>query len=350
MSTSTSKVDPIAAARCLSCAIIILVGTCSLSAADDSYLGSAGGNLFQERSTSIQMLRERVYITLGKDTSHVACRFWFLNHSRETKSVVVGFPDFWSNPAGGSAPLRNFTCKVDGVEERDFGHTLQRTIFPPHNPASENGGVVGDTVEWDRNWFTWTVDFKPSDTTVIDNEYDGVWGGTVCERAFEYVLGTGNTWKGPILDGRITFDHSRLASTHFVLRERNGAKLTPSYFEDSTVYTFKGYIPQDDEAVNIWFHSYWDYDGRPQGVDCPGFYGNVTSAEQARLMRNEIYARHGYVFKDLALAKRFQRASWYRADPTFRPEALPRMEAMYVANLLKLERQLSAGGSANTSP
>jgi YARHG domain/zinc-ribbon domain len=43
---------------------------------------------------------------------------------------------------------------------------------------------------------------------------------------------------------------------------------------------------------------------------------NLTKG-QLRLARNEIYARHGYVFKSQDLQKYFSSKSWYHPDPSF---------------------------------
>lgn len=41
------------------------------------------------------------------------------------------------------------------------------------------------------------------------------------------------------------------------------------------------------------------------------------SKEQLRLARNEIYARHGYVFKSADLQKYFSNKSWYQTDTSY---------------------------------
>lgn len=41
------------------------------------------------------------------------------------------------------------------------------------------------------------------------------------------------------------------------------------------------------------------------------------SKDQLRLARNEIYARHGYVFKSADLQKYFSSKSWYHTDATY---------------------------------
>jgi hypothetical protein len=53
-------------------------------------------------------------------------------------------------------------------------------------------------------------------------------------------------------------------------------------------------------------------------------------AEDLRLLRNEIYARHGRVFKDKDLQKYFDTQSWYKPNPDFKDDQLSETE---VANL-----------------
>lgn len=43
----------------------------------------------------------------------------------------------------------------------------------------------------------------------------------------------------------------------------------------------------------------------------------TLSKGQLRLARNEIYARHGYVFKSADLQKYFSSKSWYNPDPSY---------------------------------
>lgn len=48
------------------------------------------------------------------------------------------------------------------------------------------------------------------------------------------------------------------------------------------------------------------------------FYGMY--AEDLRVLRNEIFAKHGRVFKDAKLQKYFEGQAWYKADPNFTDE------------------------------
>ncbi|MEP7077370.1 MAG: YARHG domain-containing protein [Acidobacteriota bacterium] len=58
-------------------------------------------------------------------------------------------------------------------------------------------------------------------------------------------------------------------------------------------------------------------------------------AEDLRLLRNEIYARHGRVFKDKDLQKYFDSQAWYKPNADFKDDQLSEIET---ANLTKLKQ------------
>jgi hypothetical protein len=43
-------------------------------------------------------------------------------------------------------------------------------------------------------------------------------------------------------------------------------------------------------------------------------------------LRNEIYARHGRIFKDVKLQKYFSEQPWYKPNPDFKDEMLTEKE------------------------
>lgn len=57
-------------------------------------------------------------------------------------------------------------------------------------------------------------------------------------------------------------------------------------------------------------------------------------AEDLRVLRNEIYARHGRIFKDKDLQKYFEAQAWYKPNPDFKDDELNPIE---VANLAKIK-------------
>ena len=61
--------------------------------------------------------------------------------------------------------------------------------------------------------------------------------------------------------------------------------------------------------------------------------------EDASQMRQEIYARHGKVFKEPWLQKYFSSFAWYKADPSFTDEALTEVEKKNIATIAAYEKK-----------
>ena len=61
--------------------------------------------------------------------------------------------------------------------------------------------------------------------------------------------------------------------------------------------------------------------------------------EDASQMRQEIYARHGKVFKEPWLQKYFSSFAWYKADPNFTDDALSDVEKKNIATIAAYEKR-----------
>ena len=61
--------------------------------------------------------------------------------------------------------------------------------------------------------------------------------------------------------------------------------------------------------------------------------------EDAMQMRQEIYARHGKVFKEPWLQKYFSSFAWYKADPNFNDDALSEVEKKNIATIAAYEKK-----------
>ncbi len=60
--------------------------------------------------------------------------------------------------------------------------------------------------------------------------------------------------------------------------------------------------------------------------------------EDLRVLRNEIYARHGRVFKDKELQKYFAAQPWYQPNPEFKDEMLSENESKNLAIIAEVEK------------
>ena len=60
-------------------------------------------------------------------------------------------------------------------------------------------------------------------------------------------------------------------------------------------------------------------------------------AEDLRVLRNEVYARHGRIFKDPELQKFFTAQAWYKPNPDFKDDQLNAIEAKNLAKIREAE-------------
>jgi hypothetical protein len=60
--------------------------------------------------------------------------------------------------------------------------------------------------------------------------------------------------------------------------------------------------------------------------------------EDARRLRNEIYARHGKIFKDKELQRYFSSFDWYKPDPAFSEQALSEIEKQNITSIFNYEQ------------
>ena len=114
-------------------------------------------------------------------------------------------------------------------------------------------------------------------------------------------------------------------------------------YNDSTVFSYSNYLPEWNETLHVYFICFW---GTPFGItndeleEYPFQPVRVSNKTKLRLMRNEVYARHGYIFKDTELQKYFLSQLWYKPDNTFDIKKLSRFEFLFVNYLKTLEKEL----------
>lgn len=65
-------------------------------------------------------------------------------------------------------------------------------------------------------------------------------------------------------------------------------------------------------------------------------------AEDLRILRNEIYARRGRVFKDKELQKYFESTDWYKPNPEFKDEMLSEIEFKNLSAIRSAEESASS--------
>ncbi len=312
---------------------------------DNGFMGSIGGNVYLSKSSTIQMVREYILLTLNKNDYTAKCVFTFFNNGNDTV-VTVGFPNYHYNVTEETMPIKVFKAKQDGKElnvktNKEVGYySLDTNANRVINIVSEDDirFKKNDTnFAWFCNsWYTWQSRFKKKDTTIIIDEYTGNWGGNnTGAKEVEYILGTGGSWKGPIGEGRIVFDHSQIATSAFAYYRIEGKPIDYMDYDDSTVFSFANLLPSGNEAITFSLFCYWSDPFRDGGLGsllheykhpfyegCLKINRNATSQD----MINEIYARHGYIFKTDSIQKSFEKHGWYKPDPQFSISKLNKYE------------------------
>lgn len=342
--------------------IFILIFSSSLLFADDGFIGawSASISPMKKQSSDIEMSKEVVYIKMGKDTSEVWCKFWMYNHGK-TQKILVGFPDYHVDQFSFFCPLMDFRSKVNGLDVKLEKYSYIEQI----DTSNYDNKLEYDTVT--THWYTKEIEFKAGDTVMIEDYYKALNGSQIgyssayLAKSFHYFIGSGKTWKGPIGNGLIIFDHSNVVSNYFMEQQEeynkksSKNKIKRELLDDFTIYQFKKYKPSEFETVNVQLIdlNYPIYtgdsinseqDGNIIDLDSYILANKSLTACDLKIMANEILARLNYKFEDKFLSNYFKTQSWYH---TYLPEKPIALQPHYIRTLFsKLEEfyNIKSGG------
>lgn len=317
---------------------LLLLGS-SVVFANDTYLGSVGGNTFNEdaidnkfvnyvQSNNIQMVKERIHIDVYQDSFTAFCKFWFYNKG-EKQYVFFGFPNISNSEFISTGRLNNFKTAINN-KNISVDTATQVTKY------GEDGQIVEESV----SWYRWAYEMPVNDTLIIENTYSGEVGFSSIGAVVTYIIGTGSTWDGPIKDGIIVFDFNKTLSSNFIFKDTGTlyTKIKPIVYDDSIVFQFKNYKPGKNEYLKVDYLNYWNH-FQPFAPSLI-FKDNKSHGDAIKLMRNEIFARHGYVFKDANLNKYFSSKIWYKPNKNFKTSMLNKHEQAMVNYLSQLEKEV----------
>ncbi len=193
----------------------------------------------------------------------------------------------------------------------------------------------------------------------------------------DYILTTANHWKRPIKEFHLIIEAdtrrevNQRVSTCF---ERNKLKKINNYRYELTINDFE---PKDE--IGVYFMSYYDeaaqltpeeillnqtattmigyfkdkkYEGRDRIYIADDIlYQRSSMGDRflikdenvkklnAKVMRNEIYARHGRIFSTPEMKKIFEGVPWYKPRPEFNESELNEIEKKNIDFILEFERK-----------
>ena len=320
--------------------LLLLLLFAGFICANDTYFFTSGGNLrpAEEQNVPVQMRSEVIAIVLESDYYEVTVDFNFYNTGKELE-LLVGFP-FFEAGIGGHGRIWDFKCWTNG-ELNDYSD------MPLDREFSNDNYAAGEL----ENAYTRLILFPAKSSTTTKVSYKSEYGEDTEGLIVKYLYGTGSSWKGAIgemtvrLENRMDYsrpdafelpskDTSAFARVADNCWEAHFFKLRPGYTDCITIH-----------AASIF------YDNGPKAF--PAYFPFIrTKAQQTwlfwytkpqlRLLRNTIYALHGYDFKSDDLRQLFGRwgQSWYppyTVKPDFSEEELSEIEKYNIRLILQEE-------------
>jgi hypothetical protein len=165
-------------------------------------------------------------------------------------------------------------------------------------------------------------------------------GGTVSQGEGQITVSDGQQENTVFSDAYDLYTQATMPSTReggAQLPAEDGAQLPPEVVEQTPQDTTQAPPDGGDRVEGQIFADSATRALTPQ--DLQGL-----TAEQAKIARNEIYARHGYVFGDEQLRNHFKSQSWYREDPNWDGN-LSRMEERNVMAIQNVEFENNFNGA-----
>ena len=334
--------------------------------ANDTFVYDNGHAAYPINTDKIRMVSEKISVNMeGTGTNriaHVTCEFFFKNTTSQEVKAKIGFPSYYEigDNEQQKPPLWDFVSFIDG-----------KKVKVAIRKQAKKKGLKG------IYWYTWDVAFPPSQRVTLKNTYKAPLSFSYSNQWFTYILKTGANWKGPIGQSEIEI----IYKSNEDLRRRV-VKASPSNFridDNKIIWKFINFTPTED--INLYERNvssdyyfadpiFWDkiikifnakkYEGNSRYYSKSdlsigsnkhlldlasalkeNYVGNVSSEQQflneisrqyLRILRNEIFARHGRGFVSKDLNGFFaHRMKWYKDDSNYSDSELNAYEKKNIA-------------------
>lgn len=337
--------------------ILIIALKCTVTFANDSVYHGSGGALYPIKETRIEMKREFLAFTCRDGWAEVNVLFEFFNPDDVERKLTVGFqsPSAYL-PSDDDVEIS--TPPIYDLRIMNDGKLLPYRIMMAEDEDSSlvDLGKLTFTME-DGGVFVYLFEmtFKPG-INVVQHAYRFRAGGSVMgDQYYPYILKTGAKWGGgKISDFTFELDmdrHSRFSVSDVfgananwsvvglgrVGQPQGRSEYGPSerivsILQGKLVITTRDLESKDNiDVTGVPGHVYLGLgdDVVVYGEDIvhawrwrtlDGLSSELLSKEALRLLRNMVFAQHGYVFKDAMVQKTFERFDWYIPDPNLKWE------------------------------
>jgi len=366
--------------RYITLTVLLTATVAGLIANDGAYL-SSGGVFYPMKETRISLAKEFLSFTVRDKKAQVDVLFEFMNPEASERTLMVGF-----QAPSAAGDVQDEVSSASQI--RDFRVLHEGKLLPYAMKVAdcEDCPLLDPSdrffTQFDAGVFVYLFEltFKPGVNRVQHSyEFPASEDVATYER-YSYILRTGSKWAGTSI-GEFTLLVDMGPNRHFYVCDVFGkeaawsilgtGKLSAEVFAhfrpDSAPYKmvrtlsgrllvtardlkpdsdiefgafsqrlFNGNVQEDKSAMNPKLRSAL-YDLTPR-------HGNHQfdsfSPDELRLLRNMIYALHGYSFADKKLLDYFSRFDWYIPDPNLRMEEirLSPEEQRFVQEILSKEK------------
>jgi hypothetical protein len=277
------------------------------------------------------MESESIEIELFPDYYTVKASFHFKNEG-EKEWLTLGFPNRTIGDHG-TGQINDFRTWVNDTEVETFVEDIdQRWKLETRFTTAYVKSVV----------------FPAYSRTTTGVSYRASYGQSSSGDIAGYLYGTGSSWKGPI--GRM---EATVINNGFWIHELEFAGEPPAEEslrwegDNRLVITMTNVEPSYNDIIEItgggpiysrgpvaFPNSYW-YDESVISRESISF----LSSSQLRILRNLIFAVHGYKFRSADLQEYFGNEDWYEPSDSFSDSLLNSFERQNIALIQELEAQ-----------
>lgn len=346
--------------------------TTSIFGNDGVYL-TKGSVIYPIRETTVSLEQEILSFTVRDRIAYVDIQFEFNNPENMNRTLSVGFQ---APSAGGD--VSNSLSNLNQI--KDFTIVQNERILPYALKVSEcedcelndPGDLHFSQFERGVFVFLFEITFKPG-LNRINHSYSFPASNNVAiDQFYNYILTTGAKWAGGMIK-HLTINIDMGPNQYFYVSDIFGqaaewsmigtGKVTDDRFtlvdkgDNRMVRVLSGQlqikVTDFKPAENLEFGIVSQYSFNIW----PLYYNQIRSGEiisigdmtlsmeytkeELRLLRNTIYAQHGYAFNSSDLNEYFSQFSWYMPDPNLKMEAimLTEQENKFVSRILVEEKR-----------
>lgn len=356
--------------------LLLAIGTAEAN--DGMYL-SRGGVIYPTQETRISLAKEVLSFTCREGRCAVDVLFEFMNPDPVERVIQVGFQA--PSSVGDVPDTLSAVTQIEDMKVMSDGKLLpfvQKAAeceeCPLEDPsrfsfAGDNPGVFVSLFE---------VVFQPGITRIQHSYSFPASSHVYFDQIYNYILRTGAKWaNAKIADLTVFIDMG--PNAYFYVNDVFGptaewnvlgtGKLTSTTFDQGAgtmarmvrilsgrlMVTVKDLRPEENiEFGIVTVGSFFDVP-----TELSGLTKQVAAAirvkrvehgdpdqpsltkDDLRLLRNIMYARYGYAFKDAELRKRFDQYAWYIPDPGLQAEQIPfsESERRFLAEIVRKEKE-----------